>query len=269
MFYSPYTPFGGGFSPYQSMMGGGFYGRPAGFSPFGGGIATLSPGSKPPEQPAETTETGSPPELKTNQETFLENMHPLDRARFDKLSEDEQQKYFAGANQSPMGSFSRPPMRGGIGSFFPSPMMGGGFGSPMMGGFGRPMMGGFGRPMMGGFGRPMMGNSYTHRPKAHTQGPEDTARSFSYTHLPKAETQGPENLAKNRSYTGGFGRPMMGGFGHPMMGGFGHPMMGGFGHPMMGGFGHPMMGGFGMGAMFQPRGQSLPHLATYQRHQSV
>tara|TARA_R100000808_G_scaffold1003_1_gene4781 strand:+ start:1584 stop:2273 length:690 start_codon:yes stop_codon:yes gene_type:complete len=229
MFYSPYTPFGGGFSPYQSMMGGGFYGRPAGFSPFGGGIATLSPGSKPPEQPAETTETGSPPELKTNQETFLENMHPLDRARFDKLSEDEQQKYFAGANQSPMGSFSRPPMRGGIGSFFPSPMMGGGFGSPMMGGFGR--------PMMGGFGRPMMGNSYTHRPKAHTQGPEDTARSFSYTHLPKAETQGPENLAKNRSYTGGFGRPMM--------------------------------GGFGMGAMFQPRGQSLPHLATYQRHQSV
>tara|TARA_R100001129_G_scaffold30551_3_gene20203 strand:- start:27961 stop:28749 length:789 start_codon:yes stop_codon:yes gene_type:complete len=262
MFYSPYMPFGGGFSPYQSMMGGGFYGRPSGFSPFGGGIATLSPGSKPPEQSAETTETGSPPELKTNQEAFLENMHPLDRARFDKLSEDEQQKYFAGANQSPMGSFSRPPMRGGIGSFFPSPMMGGGFGSPMMGGFGRPMMGGFGppmmgggygspmmggfgHPMMGGFGHPMMGSSYTHRPKAHTQGPEDTARSFSYTHLPKAETQGPENLAKNRSYTGGFGRPMMGGFGHPMM------------------------GGFGMGAMFQPRGQSLPHLATYQRHQSV
>ncbi len=137
MFYSPYTAFGGGFSPYQSMMGGGFYGRPAGFSPFGGGIATLSPGSKPPEQPAETTETGSPPELKTNQEAFLENMHPNDRARFDKLSEDEQQKYFAGANQSPMGSFSRPPMRGGIGSFFPSPMMGG-FGRPMMGGFGSP-----------------------------------------------------------------------------------------------------------------------------------
>ena len=184
MFYSPYMPFGGGFSPYQSMMGGGFYGRPSGFLPFGGGIATLSPGSKPPEQPAEPTETGSPPELKTNQEAFLENMHPNDRARFDKLSEDEQQKYFAGANQSPMGSFSRPPMRGGIGSFFPSPMMGGGFGSPMMGGFGP-------------------------------------------------------------------------------------PMMGGFGHPMMGGFGRPMMGGFGMGAMFQPRGQSLPHLATYQRHQSV
>ena len=233
MFYSPYTAFGGGFSPYQSMMGGGFYGRPAGFSPFGGGIATLSPGSKPPEQPAETTETGSPPELKTNQETFLENMHPLDRARFDKLSEDEQQKYFAGANQSPMGSFSRPPMRGGIGSFFPSPMMGGGFGSPMMGGFGRPMMGGFGPPMMGGFGHPMMGG-FGHPMMGGFGHP---MMGNSYTHLPKAETQGPENLAKIRSYTGGFG--------------------------------HPMMGGFGRGAMFQPRGQSLPHLATYQRHQSV
>jgi len=242
MFYSPYTPFGGGFSPYQSMMGGGFYGRPAGFSPFGGGIATLSPGSKPPEQPAETTETGSPPELKTNQEAFLENMHPLDRARFDKLSEDDQQKYFAGANQSPMGSFSRPPMRGGIGSFFPSPMMGGGFGSPMMGGFGRPMMGGFGSPMMGGgYGSPMMGG-FGHPMMGGFGHP---MMGNSYTHLPKAETQGPENLARIRSQTEGFGRPMMGGFGHPMM------------------------GGFGRGAMFQPRGQSLPHLAAYQRHQSV
>ena len=128
MFFSPYTPFGGGFSPYQSMMGGGFYGRPAGFSPFGGGIATLSP------------------------QALMGKMHPNDRAEFDKLSEDEQQKYFASANQSQMGGFSRPPMRGGIGSFLPPPMMGG-YGSPMMGGgFGSPMMGGFGRPMMGGYG---------------------------------------------------------------------------------------------------------------------
>jgi len=208
MFFSPYTPFGGGFSPYQSMMGGGFYGRPAGFSPFGGGIATLSP------------------------QALMGKMHPNDRAEFDKLSEDEQQKYFASANQSQMGGFSRPPMRGGIGSFLPPPMMGG-YGSPMMGGYGSPMMGGFGRPMMGGYGSPMMGGFGGHQ--------------------------------------GGFGSPMMGGYGSPMMGGgFGSPMMGGFGRPMMGGYGG-QQGGFSRppGQYGGLQDQRLQSTGPYQRHQSV
>tara|TARA_R100001163_G_scaffold16074_1_gene14522 strand:- start:36021 stop:36572 length:552 start_codon:yes stop_codon:yes gene_type:complete len=140
MFFSPY---GGGFSPYGNM----------GFSPYGGGIATLNPRAKlPPSQQPAGTETSSRSELKTNQEMFLDNMHPDDRARFNQLSKEEQQKYFAGASAGPslMGGFGSP-MMGGLGSFFPSPMMGG-FGSPMMGRFGSPMMGGFGSPMMGGLG---------------------------------------------------------------------------------------------------------------------
>ena len=254
MFFSPYTPFGGGFSPYQSMMGGGFYGRPAGFSPFGGGIATLSPhaqaadprndprsgrfapandprrsrayqgpnplpslGHSAPPSPFDPARlqrlqeeqrmlSGQPearPALKTNQEALMGNMHPNDRARFDKLPEDEQQKYFEGANQSQVGGFSRPPMRGGIGSFLPPPMMGG-YGSPMMGGFGHPMMGGFGHPMMGGYGSPMMG-------------------------------------------------------------GFGSPMMGGFGRPMMGGLGGQQVGFSRLPGQYQ----RLQSTGPYQRHQSV
>ena len=114
MFFSPY---GGGFSPYGNM----------GFSPYGGGIATLNPRAKlPPSQQPAGTETSSRSELKTNQEMFLDNMHPDDRARFNQLSKEEQQKYFAGASAGPslMGGFGSP-MMGGLGSYMtmgPPPM---------------------------------------------------------------------------------------------------------------------------------------------------